>query len=103
MAWFEGGLGLGHVGGGQADLGPPGLDLLARDQAGVLGDDRLAALEAGLGVGLGGHGLVVGGLGRLDGQLDSARSRSRPGPGRRVGEAALGEEDPVDDARRRGP
>ena len=68
LGLVEGRPGLGDFGGGGQDLGPPGLDLFARDEAGVLGLDRLAPLEAGFGVGLGGLGLLERGLGRFDGQ-----------------------------------
>ena len=72
---------LGDIGSGGQDFRPPGFDFLAGDEAGRLGDDGLAALEAGFGVGLGRLGLLVRGLGRLDGQAYSALSRSRRGPG----------------------
>jgi hypothetical protein len=59
LGLVEGRTFLGDIGSGGQDLGPPGLDLLAGDEAGVLGNDGFAPFEAGLGFGLRGLGLFV--------------------------------------------
>ena len=83
LGLVEGRARLGDVGGRGQHLGPPGLDLFARDEPGVLGDDGLAPLQPGLGVGLRRPRPFRTRPGPTRRPGGSARSRSRRGPGRR--------------------
>ncbi len=94
LGLVEGRARLGDLGGRGQDLGPPGFDLFARDEPGVLGDDAFAPLQPGLGIGLPGLGLLERGLGRFDGQpVALGLDLDEDLPGR--GELALAEEDAV--------
>ena len=68
LGLVQGRPGLGHFGGGHQHLGPPGLDFLARNQAGILLVHRLAPFQTGLGIAFGGSGLGKRSLSRFHGQ-----------------------------------